>query len=145
MDQALLGAEICMGKVAKEAFLRYLRFPFKHVPLPFCPYTWVSRGLHCPRLLLRANWAILFLNSGHDLFRLRPLDPSSANGSGPSIIGPHNSPSNPCCPTPRLERWVLIIPSLYCGSLNSAIDQRRRLFTSPRNAPVYEMFPSTYA
>ena len=128
-----------MGKVAKEAFLRYFRFPFKHVPLPFCPYSGVSRGLHCPWLLLRASWAILFLNSGHDLFRLRPLGSSSANGPGPSIIGPHNSPSKPCCPASWLERGVLVTPSLNHCSFNSTLPWRWQLSECPGNAPVYEI------
>ena len=32
------------------------------------------------------------------------------------------------------------MPSLYCRSLSSDLDQRWRLFPSPRNVPVYEPF-----
>ena len=57
--------------------------------------------------------AIPFLSSG--------LGPQCKNGSGPQIIGPHNSPSKSCCPTSWSERRVLMMPSLYYGSFNSAL------------------------
>ena len=44
------------------------------------------------------------------------------SGPGPQIIGPHNSPSKSCCPTSWSERRVLVMPSLYYGSLNSVLN-----------------------
>ena len=57
--------------------------------------------------------AITFLGSG--------LGPQCKNGPGPQIIGPHNSPSKPYCPTSWSERRVLVTPSLYYGSFSSAL------------------------
>ena len=57
--------------------------------------------------------AIPFLSSG--------LGPQCKNGPGSQIIGPHNSLSKSCCPTSWSERRVLVMPSLYYGSFNSAL------------------------
>ena len=76
--------------------------------------------------------AITFLSSG--------LGPQCKNGPGPQIIGPRNSPSKPCCPTSWSERRVLVMPSLYYGSLSSAFHQCGCLFIYPGNTPDYETF-----
>ena len=73
--------------------------------------------------------AITFLGSG--------LGPQCKNGSGPQIIGPHNSPSKSCCPTSWSERRVLVMPRLYCDLLRSALHQCGRLFIYPGNIPDY--------
>ena len=49
------------------------------------------------------------------------LGPQCKNGPGPQIIGPHNSPSKSCYPTSWSERRVLVMPSLYYDSFNSAL------------------------
>ena len=76
--------------------------------------------------------AITFLGSG--------LGPQCKNGSGPQIIGPHNSPSKSCCPTSWSERRVLVMPRLYCGLLRSALHQCGCLFTYLGNIPDYKIF-----
>ena len=113
--------------------LHFLAYPFllaqifyifsQVVSIPFLPFLprrlWIGQGLNRPRLYPNAilylhyrAWAITFL--GLSLWAQR------INGAGPNIVGPHNSPSKPCCPTSWLERRVLVIPSLYYGSFNSA-------------------------
>ena len=73
--------------------------------------------------------AITFLGSG--------FGPQCKNGSGPQIIGPHNSPSKPCCLTSWSEWRVLVMPSLYYGLLRSALHQCECLFIYPGNIPDY--------
>ena len=97
---------------------------FQTVPIPFLSFLpggpRTCRGLNRPRLcpktilyLYYRAWAITFLGSD--------LGPQWINGSGPQIIGPHNSPSKFCCPTSWLERRVLVTPSLYYSSFNSVL------------------------
>ena len=76
--------------------------------------------------------AITFLDSG--------LGPQCKNGPRAQIIGPHNTPSKSCCPTSWSERWVLVMPCLYCGLLRSALHQCGCLFIYPGNTPDYETF-----
>ena len=59
-------------------------------------------------------------------------------GLAHKLFGPHNSPSKPCYATSWLERVVLVIPSFYYGSFNSAFHQCWRFSICPGNAPVYE-------
>ena len=76
--------------------------------------------------------AITFIGSG--------LGPQCKNGSGPQVIGPHNSPSKSCCPTSRSKRRVLVMLHLYCGLLRSTLHQCGCLFIYPGNIPDYETF-----
>ena len=76
--------------------------------------------------------AITFLGSGLGL--------QCRNGPGSQVIGPHNSPSKSCCPTPWSERRVLVMPRLYCSLLRSALHQCGCLFIYLGNIPGYETF-----
>ena len=55
--------------------------------------------------LCSASWSL-----GHSSPRIGPSDSLRANGPGPRIVGPHNSPSKPFCPNSGLERGVLANP-----------------------------------
>ena len=81
--------------------------------------------------------AITFLGPG--------LESQCRNGSRSQVIGPHNSPSKSCCPTPWSERRVLVMPRLYCGLFRSAFHQCGCLFIYPENIPGYETFLWTHS
>ena len=126
---------------------RHFRFFPKLFLYHFCPFfswdlsyakEWIVLGC-VPRLL-----RICIAEPGPSPSSAWAFGPQQVNGPGPRIIGPHNSPPKPCCPTSWLERRVLIIPSLYYSSFNSALHQCWRFFVCPGDVPVYETFLCIY-
>ena len=75
---------------------------------------------------------------GHSSPRIGPSDSLRANGPGPRIVGPHNSPSKPFYPTSGLERRVLANPCPQYGPF-SLIPHLCERF--PRKSAVFQGIP----